>query len=124
MHGVIYEMTGGRVNHSKIIMNVSGILYQQLYDTRCAALPSDMRVGLGVENYVYPDLSVVCGAAQLEDNDMTLLNPILTVEVTSPSSIDYDRETKLAFYRSLPSVQAYLIIDRASDPCRTAFAHG
>ena len=51
--------------------------------------------------------------AQLKDNDTTLLNPIVVVEVLSPTSIGYDRATKLLFYRSLPSVMAYLIIDQS-----------
>ena len=72
-----------------------------------------MRLKISASKYVYPDLSVVCGKAQLEDNDTTLLNPIVVIEVVSPSSAAYDREVKLEFYRSLPSIAAYLIVDQS-----------
>ena len=110
--GVIYEMTGGTLNHSRIKVNMTVEFDIQLRDSNCIVCNSDMRVGADEGRYVYPDLSVVRGSARLADNNMTLLNPGLVVEVTSPSSIDYDRTRKLDYYRSLPSIQAYLVIDQ------------
>jgi len=61
--------------------------------------------------YVYPDVLVTCGEEQyLEDSEQTLLNPILVIEVLSPSTEDYDHGKKFAYYRSLPSFREYLLV--------------
>lgn len=110
--GVIYDMTGGTLHHSRIKMNIIRMLPSRLDASSYELLNSDMCVRINEGQYVYPDLSVVFDEAQLTDDDMTLLNPILAVEVTSPSSLVYDRRTKLDYYRALSSLQAYLIVDQ------------
>ena len=110
--GEILEMTGGTDNHSNIIINVVGAMFNQLYFTNCRLRGSDMRIRISADRFVYPDISVVCGAPHLQDNRTTLLNPVMTVEVTSPSSRRYDRGEKRDYYTSLPSLQAYLVIDQ------------
>ena len=110
--GELYPMTGGTLNHSTIMMNVGGALWQRLRGTDCQALSSDMRIRISPTRYVYPDVSVVCGEPATEYKSLTLLNPTLVVEVTSPSSIDSDRVIKRDFYETISSVQAYLVIDQ------------
>ncbi len=110
--GVIYDMAGGTLNHSRIKIHMTVALELQLRDSNCTVCNSDMRVGLDLRNYVYPDLSVFCGEAQLTDDNLTLLNPVAVFEVLSPSSAGYDRHTKLAYYRALPSLQTYIIVDQ------------
>ncbi len=112
LDGQIYSMSGGTSNHSEIKVNLVFELGRRLRDSDCWMRDSDMRLKVNQQRYVYPDLSVVCGHAQLEDNATTLTNPTVVVEVASASTSGYDRATKLHFYRSLPSVQAYLIIDQ------------
>jgi Uma2 family endonuclease len=61
--------------------------------------------------YTYPDVTVVCGEAQFEDNQQdTLLNPTLIVEVLSESTEAYDRGGKFAHYRKLTSLMEYVLI--------------
>ena len=108
--GVIYEMTGGTFNHSRIKVNMTVVLELRLRESNYTVCNSDMRVGISEGRYVYPDLSVLYGAAQLRDDEMTLLNPILVVEALSPSTADFDRSTKLMYYQSLPSLRGYLIV--------------
>ena len=111
--GEIYAMSGGTVNHSRIIMSVSGLLFQQLRGTNCSPFPSDMRIKLNDSKYVYPDLSVVCGKPVTTDEKRTMLtNPILVVEVTSPSSKKYDMNAKAEMYFSLSTLKAYLVIEQ------------
>ena len=110
--GVIYDMTGGTFLHSKIKVNFIRALLACLDDSQYQILNSDMSVGVGESRYVYPDLSVVRGQPLLEDDDTTLLNPTVTFEVLSPSSVAYDRYTKLDYYRALPSLEAYVIADQ------------
>ena len=109
--GEIYAMTGGTDKHSILTVNTSAALFQRLRDNPCRPYSSDMRVQISAAKYVYPDVSVVCGEATFADDNRTMLtNPALVVEVMSPSSADYDRGKKFDFYRSLSSVQHYLLI--------------
>jgi len=111
--GEIFAMAGGTDNHSRIAMNASAELVQQLKGSPCHVRNSDMRVEISTNKYVYPDFSVICGKASFADDKHTMLtNPTLVAEVTSSSSVDYDRGSKADYYRSLPSVKAYLILDQ------------
>jgi Uma2 family endonuclease len=61
--------------------------------------------------YTYPDVVVVCGKPQLEDDERDiLLNPIVIVEVLSPSTEGYDRGTKFEHYRTIDSLSDYLLV--------------
>ena len=105
--GTINDMPGGTLAHGRIIPNVTVELGNQLRGTGCSVLASTMQVRVDETKYVFPDLSVVCGKPQLDNDNLTLLNPIVVAEVISPSSVRYDRITKRAFYQAIPSVRAY-----------------
>ena len=110
--GVIYDMTGGSFNHSRIKVRLTVALELQLLGSNYTVCNSDMRVEISAGRHVYPDVSVVRGQPELEDGDTTLLNPILAVEVLSPTTANYDRSTKLRLYQSLPSLYGCLIVDQ------------
>lgn len=111
--GEIYAMSGGTDKHSLIAINCTTEISYKLRGKPCRTYNSDMRVKITDIKYVYPDFSVVCGKAEFADEKHTMLiNPTFVAEVMSPSSADYDRGTKSEFYRSLPSVQAYLLLDQ------------
>ena len=111
--GEIYAMSGGTRIHSRIAVNCTTSIDMQTRGKSCEVFNSDMRVKITDIKYVYPDFSVVCGEPKFSDEKETMLiNPIFVAEVMSPSSIDYDSGTKANFYRSLPSVQVYLLIDQ------------
>jgi Uma2 family endonuclease len=66
--------------------------------------------------YTYPDVVVVCGEPQFDDDQRdTLVNPTLIVEVLSESTQDYDRGGKFAQYRKIPSFAEYVLV--AQDEC-------
>ncbi|MDE2635554.1 MAG: Uma2 family endonuclease [Chloroflexota bacterium] len=110
--GEIFPMTGGTLNHDEITVNLTLTLGAQLMDSNCRLHTSHMRVGVSPTRYVYPDLSAICGEAETDDGTTTLLNPMVVVEVISPSSIERDRIRKLELYGSVPSIQGYLILDQ------------
>jgi Uma2 family endonuclease len=59
----------------------------------------------------YPDVSVVCGRAEIDpENRLTIVNPKVVVEVTSPSSAAYDRGEKLTHYQRIPSLHEIVIV--------------
>jgi Uma2 family endonuclease len=110
--GEIFAMAGASRWHNLIVANVVGELRSQLKGRPCTTYPSDMRVKVGPTGlYAYPDVTVVCGEAQFEDNQQdTLLNPTLIVEVLSESTEAYDRGGKFAHYRKLASLMEYVLI--------------
>jgi Uma2 family endonuclease len=111
LDGEVFAMVGGTRKHSVITMNVGAELSNQLRDKPCRTHSSDMRVKIDDASYVYPDVSVVCGEEQFEDeNETSLLNPTIVIEVLSPSTANYDRSAKRDKYMSLPSLQAYLLV--------------
>lgn len=59
----------------------------------------------------YPDASVVCGPPAFDERDEhAITNPVVLVEVRSPTTADYDRGGKYAHYRTLAEVRDYLVV--------------
>ena len=113
LDGEIIPMTGGTNSHSAVIAYTIAALVNLLVDSECAVRSSDMRVRIDDTRYVYPDISVICGEPEFEDeNEVSLINPTVVVEVTSPSSLTHDHVDKVAYYGALPSIQGYLILDQ------------
>lgn len=117
LNGEVFAMTGASRRHNRIVLNVASSLDRQLKEKGCEVFASDMRVRIpAVDLYTYPDVAVACGEPRFEDDELdTLVNPVLIVEVLSKTTENYDRGTKFAQYRSLPSLSEYLLIsqDRA-----------
>jgi Uma2 family endonuclease len=113
-NGDVYAMAGASRNHTLISGNVYAALHTQLRQKTCAVYQSDMRVKVSTSGlYTYPDVVVTCGVEQFEDDHSdTLLNPMVIIEVLSPSTESYDRGQKFKFYRSLPSLTDYLLISQ------------
>jgi Uma2 family endonuclease len=112
--GQIYAMPPINRKHDWIYSELLVHVYQHLSDKNCSAYSSQMRVyAQAIGLYTYPDLSAVCGKAEFAeakfDTD-TLLNPILLVEILSPSTEAYDRGRKAAMYQTIPSLQELLLI--------------
>ena len=111
LQGQVYAMAGDTFNHARVAGNLFASLRQLLRDKPCQPMNSDMRVHTPSGLDTYPGVSAYCGKPELNDQQTTLLNPVLLVEILSPSTREYDRSSKFAHYRSLPSLQDYLLID-------------
>lgn len=114
LHGEIIAMSGASRAHSLIVTNISGELYIQLKGGICEVHTNDMRVRTHPEiSYFYPDVVVVCGEPRFEDSTFdTLLNPIVLVEVLSPSTQAYDRGEKFKNYQQLTSLREYILVSQ------------
>ncbi|MCA9910350.1 MAG: Uma2 family endonuclease, partial [Anaerolineae bacterium] len=113
--GLVYMMAGANENLVLIVHNVSRTLGNQLDDRPCKVYTSDMKVRLTPITYVYPDVAVVCGEAEFEDDEHdVLLNPALIIEVLSSSTENYDRGLKFRRYQQLASLQEYVLIAQTS----------
>ncbi len=106
------KMTGGKLNHFRLIHRLQFLLESLLSESECEVLGSGMLVRVGEASLVAPDVSVVSGEPETEADTRILLNPILVVEVISPSSVDHDRVVKRDFYQMVDSIQAYLIVEQ------------
>jgi Uma2 family endonuclease len=114
--GDVFGFAGASESHNLIVVNVLTLFNLQLKGKPCKVYPSDMRVKVSETGlYTYPDVTVVCGQANLEDEYLdTLLNPTLIVEVLSPSTEKDDRIVKFAHFRRMPSVKEYILIAQDS----------
>jgi len=112
--GDVFAMGGGSPRHNQISVNVSGELRQRLRDRDCVAYSSDQRVKVSASGlYTYPDVTIVCGEPEFDDDKKdTLLNPMVLIEVLSPTTEDYDRGGKFKHYRTLSSLQEYVLISQ------------
>jgi Uma2 family endonuclease len=107
--GEMFAMSGGSLNHSLLGTDIVALLRRQV-PSGCRVFNSDLRVKVASgRSYLFPDAGIVCGDPQLQDDDI-LLNPILIVEVLSPSSEGYDRGRKFELYRTIDTLREYLII--------------
>jgi len=95
--GAVYAMSGGSPDHSRLAANVI-TLATQLTGKACQAFTSDPLVRvLATGLATHPDVSVVCGSLERDPEDRNpVTNPVLIVEVLSPSTERYDREEKIA----------------------------
>jgi Uma2 family endonuclease len=113
--GEILAMAGGSPNRSRIARNVLLSLEPQLRAGSCESFGSDTRVLTPSGLYTYPDAVVVCAPVILSGDRLeTITNPILLVEVLSPSTRDYDRGEKFELYRSIASLRHYLLIEQST----------
>lgn len=109
--GEIFAMSGASRRHNLVTVNITGELRQQLKGRPCETYSADMRVFVPATGlYTYPDVVVVCGEPQFQDGEFdTLLNPTVIIETLSPSTELYDRGRKFADYRSIASLQHYVL---------------
>src|SRR5262245_25921105 len=66
-------------DHNRIVTNLSTWLGVQLRDRPCNNYSSDLRVSVrGGEWYLYPDVVVICGREEFEDDERdNLVNPLV-----------------------------------------------
>jgi len=111
--GEIFAMAGTGHNHNRIVENLSIEIGSFFKGKSCRTYSSDQRIHIPDTGlYTYPDLIIVCDKNQyLDDKKDTILNPSVIIEVLSESTEAYDRGQKFHFYRSIPSLQEYVLID-------------
>jgi len=110
--GEAFAMVGASRRHNRLVTNLVMSLGPQLRGGACELYVSDMRVRAAAAGLVaYPDAVVACGERRFYDEDTdTLLDATLIVEVLSRTTADFDRGTKFAAYRTLPSLADYLLV--------------
>ncbi len=112
--GEIFAMTGASRNHNVITLNVGSLLRQAFKGRKCIAFTNDMKVQARKDGpYVYPDVIALCGELSYAKNRTDMItNPTIVIEVLSESTEAYDRGLKFRLYRTIPSLQEYVLIDQ------------
>jgi len=112
--GEIFALAGSSEAHNLILTNILMSLGMQLRNRPCKVYPSDMRLKIPKTGlYTYPDVSIVCGTPHFDDAKQdTLLNPIIVIEILSPSTERYDRGKKFQNYRTVMSIQEYVLVSQ------------
>lgn len=111
-NGEIFAMAGAKYEHNVVKENIARHLGNQLVGGPCRTLTSDMKVKVEATGLIaYPDIVVFCGEPQfLDDRRDVLLNPLIVVEVLSPSTERYDRRTKLRHYQQIPTLMEVVLV--------------
>lgn len=113
--GEVYSMSGGSPEHSLLANRVGRLLGNQLDNRGCKVFQADLRIKVpSMPPYRYADVSALCGEAEYDDagKQRMLANPVLIVEVLSPSTQLYDRTRKFNAYKSIASLKEYLLISQ------------
>ena len=110
--GHVYAMTGASYHHNLITLNLASELRAALKSSPCVVLTADMRIRVeAADASTYPDVVALCDEPAFHDERRDVLtNPILLIEVLSPSTEGYDRGGKFALYRALPSLRQYVLV--------------
>lgn len=109
--GEIFAMSRGTFNHAEIILNVTTHLKNKLRGKSCRPINSEMKIETPNGLITYPDAAVFCGKPDLTSNQCALLNPVVIIEVLSPSTRRYDQSDKFLLYRSIETFKDYILID-------------
>jgi Uma2 family endonuclease len=107
--GTITMMTGGSAAHVTIAMNIAFALRDALRGTGCRPFSSDMKV-IANGTARYPDVSVVC--RPIADTDDRITEPVVIIEVLSPSTERTDRGRKKFDYFAAASLRQYAIVEQ------------
>ncbi len=112
VRGLILAMAGGTPEHGARAVRVMAALSTALRDRSCVVYDSDVRVRVAQADVTaYPDASVVCGQLETDRNDPhAITNPLLVVEVLSPSTEEYDRGDKLEAYKQIASLREIVLV--------------
>ena len=108
INGKLYEMSGGTRFHEKVISNLVIILGLLLRDKGYDVFAQGLRFSTGIQRYYYPDIVVT---NEVFTDIRFSQNPVLLAEVLSPSTRSYDTVDKFIDYRSISSLEYYLLVE-------------
>ncbi|HEB78796.1 MAG TPA: Uma2 family endonuclease [Methylothermaceae bacterium] len=107
--GQVFAMVGATRGHNLVAGNVFAFLRRHLRGSPCSTYMSDMKVRIeAADAFYYPDVMVSCEVLPLDA--VYLEQPILIVEVLSPSTENIDRREKWLNYQKLSSLREYVLV--------------
>jgi Uma2 family endonuclease len=122
-YGEIIAMAGAQPAHNRLVTRLSALLEFCLADTDFLVYSSDQLVHTPeCEKYHYPDISVVCKKPEFKKHTNgldALMNPSIIIEVLSGSTEGYDRGEKFRCFRTLPSLEQYVLVNASEKGIET-----
>ena len=113
MNGELLAMAGASREHNLIVTNLVREVSGLLRGRPCETYSNDMRVRVSPARYTYPDMVVACDGPEFEDSSQDiLLNPVVLMEVLSPTTEKDDRSWKFAHYRHLATLTDYVMLSQ------------
>lgn len=113
--GDIVCMSGGSRAHYRISGNIYYSLARGLNGGPCQPFNGDAPICTPtLPPYRYPDASVACGEPEfkhIKGHD-ALVNPVLVVEVLSPSTARLNEGRKFIAYQAVPTLRDYLLVSQ------------
>ncbi len=115
--GIPVRMAAERTGHAKAKFRAQVALDQAIERAgkQCHMLPDGATIRITDDVSYEPDALVYCGE-ELADDTIEVPEPVIIVEVLSPSTRNNDMGAKYLAYIGVPSVQHYLLIDPAGAP--------
>ena len=109
--GEVVAMAPERAAHARLKARIWWVLDDQIVaqGLSCEALPDGMTIKIDEHTAYGPDAVLHCGA-QHADDELLVPEPMVVVEVLSPTTTAHDAGAKLADYFRLPSVRHYLLL--------------
>jgi len=113
LRGEVFAMTGGTLRHNRATLRSTLAFESHLTDSNCKVFSGDVKVAVNVtEHWFYPDVVVTCSAQDLSDmGAVAISEPVLILEVLSPSTAAYDRGQKFMSLQKLASLKEYALLD-------------
>jgi Uma2 family endonuclease len=108
IYGEVYPMAGASVTHNRIINNIGFKIDNHLANSQCETFTENVKLKADAQTFYYPDIFVACD--QQPVSEYYREEPILIVEVLSPSTERTDRNEKFAVYGKIPTLQEYVIV--------------
>ncbi len=121
LDGLLYAMAGTTLVHNRICRNLVVLLQRQAQGSGCEVFFADVKLRVDFQTAYYPDVLVCC---QPENHEQYVEHPCLVVEVLSRSTEVVDRREKLAKYRQIPSLRAYVLVDSLSRRVEAYYREG
>jgi Uma2 family endonuclease len=125
--GEVYAMAGASKAHVTISLNLAALLRNHVRGRGCMAYMADMKVRIETADiFYYPDVTVTCDEQDRTSTGDFIRYPRLVVEVLSPGTEAFDRGNKFADYRTIETLQEYVLIsqDKVRVECYRRNAEG
>ena len=110
VNGYVYAMAGASDRHNRIALNIASRLNELLIEGPCEVFISDMKLRVSPNVYYYPDVVVCCDSPPLDAYVRS--QPVLIIEVTSPTTQRIDHHEKLLASQHISGVREFVLISQ------------
>jgi len=111
--GHIYPIAEETAAHQLVLTDLVALLKSALKTTSFTLSGADKRLHVPENDlFTYPDIAIYSKKAKYSLLDKTTaIQPVILIEILSKTTQSYDRGNKFKYYRDIPSLQEYILID-------------